>query len=144
MTGASPASRHYWILWDSLKVVNGVLIKMFRKRDGTAEYVQIIVPERFKREILKHMHNSLLSGHMGCKKTKAKILQRYYWYNLKLDVKIWVRKCDICAADKRPPKKPKAPLGSIKTGAPWDVLATDYVGSLPQNPQGQPIHFSYD
>jgi len=38
---------------------------------------------------------------------------------------------DVCAADKPPNMKPTYLLGTIKKGAPLDILATDYVGPLP-------------
>ena len=59
------------------------------------------------------MHDSVLSGHLGCKKTKAKIIQRFYWYSLGDDIKLHIQKCDVCAADKKLTKVLKAPLGLL-------------------------------
>ena len=100
MVTRSPACRHYWILWDSLVLRDGILFKMLLKRDKTGEYLQFIVPSSMKKEILFQMHDSLLSGHLGCKKTKAKLLQRFYWYALKDETALYIQKCDTCAADK--------------------------------------------
>ena len=136
MVDKSATSRHYWIYWDILFVHNGVLMKSFKKKNGTGDFDQIIVPKQMRKDILYQMHNSLLSGHMGIKKTKEKILQRFYWFNLKEDVKMYIKQCDICAKNKRPVKTPKAPMGSLKTGEPWDILATDYIGPLPITPRG--------
>ena len=72
MVSRSPACRHYWILWDSLVVEEGLLFKKFIKKDGTGEYLQFIVPKAMKQEVLFQMHSSILSGHLGCKKTKEK------------------------------------------------------------------------
>ena len=73
----SPASRHYWIIWDALILQDSLLCKKFIKKDGTGEYIQFIVPTAMKKEVLHQMHDSVLSGHLGCKKTKAKIIQRF-------------------------------------------------------------------
>ena len=127
----SPAMRHYYLLWDNLKVVGGVLVKEFTKRDGTGAIGQVVIPRDLKKEVLKQMHGGIMSGHMGTKKTKAKIGQRFYWFNMKEDIKVFIRQCDICARDKKPPRAPRAPMGSVRTGAPWDVLATDYLGPFP-------------
>ena len=35
------------------------------------------------------------------------------------------------AADKRPVKTPRAPMGSLRVGAPGDCIATDYLGPFP-------------
>jgi hypothetical protein len=131
----SPAARHYWILWDNLEVKDGVLFKRFAKGDQTGEFSQLVVPYQMKSQILKQAHDSLLGGHMGCKKTLGKLRQLCYWYNMKNNVALYVRQCEICAADKRPLKTPKAPLGNLNSGAPWDVLATDYMGPFPETPR---------
>ena len=136
MVTCSHATRHYWILWDSLVLRDGILLKRFFKQDGSGEYLQFIVPLVMRKEVLFQMHDSLLSGHLGLKKTKEKILQRFYWYSLKDDVTICIQKCDTCAADKRPKKTPRAPLGSLRFGAPGDCIATDYFGSLPVTDRG--------
>ena len=134
MVTCSPATRHYEILWDSLVVYDGILL--FIKRDGSGEYLQFIVPLSMRKEVLFQMHNSLVSGHLSCKKTKEKILQRFYWYSLKDEVVLHIQKCDTCAADKRPPKVPRAPIGSLRVGAPGDCIATDYLGPLPITDRG--------
>ena len=136
MVTKSPASRHYWILWDSLEVYNEVLFKRFVKKDGPGEYLQLIVPQSMKSEILFQMHDSVISGHLGCKKTKAKILQKFYWYGLREDVAMYIRKCDVCAADKKPVKTPRASMGSLRTGAPGNCLATDYLEPFPVSERG--------
>lgn len=56
---------------------DGILFKKSLKKDGTVEYTQCIVPLAFKTEVLHQMHDSLVSGHMGCKKTKEEILLKY-------------------------------------------------------------------
>ena len=61
-----------------------------------------------------------MSGHLGVKKTKEKTLQRFYWYALKEDITVYIQKCDVCAAVKKPAKTPRAPLGHLPAGAPGD------------------------
>lgn len=82
------------------------------------------------------MHNSLMGGHLGVNKTYGKLKQRFYWYEAKEDVLIWVRKCDTCAQNKPAQKTPKAHLGDNQVGGPMDRLATDLLGPLPETPQG--------
>ena len=101
MVTHSPATRHYWIIWDSLTLQDGVLVKKYLKQDGTGEYLQFLVPRSMRKEILYQMHDSLISGHHGCKKTKQKILQRFYWYSLKDDVNLYIQRCDTYAVCSR-------------------------------------------
>ena len=90
MVTNSPAARHYWVLWDSLEVHNNVIYKRFVEKDGSGEYLQLVVPRSMKPEILFQMHDSVISGHLGCKKTKAKVLQKFYWYGLREDVALHI------------------------------------------------------
>ena len=50
---------------------------------------------------------------------------------MKDEVNNWVMACDVCAADKIPQKKPRAPLGSLEMGAVLATLSTDLVGPFP-------------
>ena len=131
----SPCVRHYWTLWDTLVLQGGLLYRRFTKRDGTGTFLQLLVPQQMKKDVLNQMHNSVTSGHLGTKRTKQKILQSHYWFDLKEDVKLWVAKCDICAANKSPTKNPRAPFGAIPVGAPLDRLYTDILGPLPETPR---------
>ena len=133
---SSPATRHYWNLWESLVIEDGVLFRNFHKKDGTGSYLQFLVPRRMKCELMEQMHNSIMSGHLGRKKTREKTLQRFYWFGLRDDVNSWVAKCHNCGAIKTPNKAAKAPLGSMPVGAPLDRLSTDILGPLPETPRG--------
>lgn len=132
----SPASRHYWVVWESLVIKDGLLCKTFVKQNLTGNHIQFVVPQKMRRDVMLENHDSVISGHLGCKKTLEKIRQRYYWYAMKGEVDLHLKQCDVCAADKKPNKLPRAPMGTIVTGAPLDVIATDYMGPFPVTEQG--------
>jgi transposase InsO family protein len=129
---ASPATRHYWLHWDSLTLKNDILHRWFHRKDGT-EYLQALVPNSLKKDVLCQMHDGLLSGHLGNKKTRDKILQRFYWFGVRGDTDCYVQSCDTCTSIKGPRQYPKAPLGNMQTGAPLDRLSTDILGPLPES-----------
>ena len=131
----SPASRHYWLYWDSLTMVDGLLYRRFTKKDNTGSFLQLIVPQVLRNEVMKQMHNALLSGHLGQKKTREKVLQRFYWYGAREDINLWVLRCDVCSTTKPPTKKVRAPLGKLPVGAPLDRLSTDVLGPFPRTPR---------
>jgi hypothetical protein len=128
---ASPEVRHYWNHWTSLEVTNGLLYKHYYRGDGSDEYFQLIVPQKLRKEVFYHMHKGPLSGHLGKKKTIQKTLQSFYWYELRQDIKLMTKRCDTCAANKKPVRSPRAKLGDMRTGSPWDRLAMDVLGPLP-------------
>ncbi|VDH92566.1 Hypothetical predicted protein [Mytilus galloprovincialis] len=107
----SAATRHYWHLWESVVKKDGLLFKQYSRRDGSGDYRQFLVPDKMKKEVLNNMHNSILSGHLGKNKTKEKLAQRYYWYEMKEDIQIWISQCDICGANKPPQKLLKGSVG---------------------------------
>ena len=133
---SSPATRHYWSSWELLVIKNGMLIRKFIKRDGTSDSLQLIVPRELQREVLWNAHDGLLGGHLGQKKTREKALKKFYWRGIHEDCNNWVNTCDVCARQKRPQRKPHAPLGSMATGAPLDHLPTDILGPFPESTRG--------
>ncbi|XP_052255150.1 uncharacterized protein LOC127860882 [Dreissena polymorpha] len=99
----------------SQMILNDVLYRIFRKHDGTGEFHQLIVP---------HCMGIIM------------IKQGFYWFELKSDIRLHVRACDVCEADKKPHKTPRAPMGHFKAVAHWDVLAIDFLGPLPVTNRG--------
>ena len=53
-----------------------------------------------------------------------------------LDITLYIRKCDTCESNKKPIIIPRAPLGSMRSGAPVDFVATDFLGPLPVTDRG--------
>ena len=135
-TTKSAAARHYWVIWNSLCIKKGLVFKECFHKNGLCKYYQLLIPRSLKQEVLKEVHDAKMGGHFGCRKTYEKVKQKYYWYEMKDDVNNWVLQCDVCAADKVPQKKPKAPLGSLGVGATLATLSTDLVGPFPITPRG--------
>jgi len=79
VAASSPETRHYWLYWSSLEVRDGLLMKRCygAKESGN---LQFIVPRSIREEIMKQMHNAVLSGHLGQRKTLKKLQQNFYWF----------------------------------------------------------------
>jgi len=136
MQSRSAESRHYWVIWEQLQIVDQVLYRDFSKADGTGHYMQLIVPINLRKDVIFQNHNPVTAGHLGVKRTKTAVSRAYYWYDMKSDIRLYVQSCPVCEADKKPPKRPRAPMGHIAAGAPWDVLALDFVGPFPITDRG--------
>ena len=132
----NPVIRHYWSIWASLELHDECLYKRFYPRNGMDFFLQLIVPDNLKGQILYQMHNNILSDHLGEKKTREKTLQRFYWYGMRDDIKQWVKTCLECQVNKKPQKLPRAPLGGMQVGSPLDRLSTEYVGPFPVTQRG--------
>ena len=132
----NPVIRHYWSIWGSLEMHDECLYKRFYQSNGLGSFLQLIVPDQLKGQILHQMHNNLLSGHLGEKKTRVKTQQRFYWYKMRDDIQQWVKTCLECQVNKKPQKLPRAPLGGMLVGAPMDRFSTDFLGPFPVTPRG--------
>ena len=130
ITTASPATRNLWLMWQSLVLYDGVLY--LKRRLGTqCERWQLVLPSVLIPRVIKACHNSLLSAHLGVKKTISKIESCFCWYGMKVDVTNWIKQCEFCGGRKRPSRKPFGKLRKYIAGAPLDRIATDILGPFP-------------
>ena len=131
VAGSSAATKSYWLQWDSLELQNGTLYRRNPKASDVHACLQLIVPRCLQTEVMANLHDTLLGGHLGQKKTREKIRRNYFWYGLRDCVKTWIASCDTCGAVKKPVKPPRAPLGRVTVSFPFEVLAADVLGPLP-------------
>jgi predicted aspartyl protease len=129
---ASPATRNLWLHWDSIKLSNG-LLKKEALQDGK---LRLIVPTELQQEVMKSMHENLMSGHLGYKRTYQKLSARFYWYKMKEAVYDFIACCEICQKNKKTKRRPRPPIFHLPVGAPMDHIATDLFGPLPETSNG--------
>ena len=104
---------------------------------GTADG-KIFVPEALKKEILLRFHDSPFAGHLGVKKTLARIQRRFKWPKMAKEIKEYVSKCELCAKRKAVGSS-KAPLNPIPPPTHvWQIMAMDLMGPL--TPSGPDNH----
>lgn len=98
---------------------------------------QIVVPKSVRRQIIEIAHDGF-GGHLGNYKTYYKILDKFYWPDLRKDVQSFVRTCHICQIAGKPNQTiPKAPLLPIPVPQePFEKIVIDCVGPLPKSKSG--------
>ena len=131
VAATSPATRHYWLYWDNISLIEGVLFRKFEKRDGSDTFLQLIAPRAIQGDILYHMHKGVLGGHLGKQRTTEHVLQNYYWHDVRTDADLYVMQCESCQKVKEPSRRPRAPLGQLPVGGPLDRVGVDILGPLP-------------
>ncbi len=63
---------------------------------GTSK-TRLYVPEgKIRDTLLKECHDGPLAGHGGAKRTTTFLKKSYYWPDLKLDAKEYVKTCLVC------------------------------------------------
>ena len=106
--------------------------------DEWAVKYQIVVPKSYRQEILSLAHETPLAGHMGINKTYEKILNHFYWPNVRKDVAEFCRSCHACQMVGKPnqtiPKAPLKPIPAVEE--PFSRIIVDCVGPLPKTRSG--------
>ena len=95
-----------------------------------------MLPYKYRDVVLKHLHGGICAGLFGVKRTKDQLTCRYYWYKLREDVERYLRTCDTCQRRKRPAVTPQAPLNTCDIGEPFERIAMDLCGPLPETARG--------
>ena len=99
-------------------------------------WLQLIVPQPLRSDIVKEAHQGISGGHLGQEKTLHRIKQRFYWPGYFNDVRNWCASCHSCTTRKTPAPSQHAPLGTITAGYPMQIVAADLLGPLPESENG--------
>ena len=61
--GSDP--KHYWSQWDRLKMINGVLYRVWKESQGGSPTLQLVLPEVWHAEVMTLLHYNICAGNMG-------------------------------------------------------------------------------
>ena len=95
---------------------------------------RLVLPKKFQNKVLKMTHDDM--QHMGARRVKALITQRFSWPGLGQDVINYIKSCDICQKCNRRGSR-KVPMVERRVMAePFESIAIDLVGPLPTGKGG--------
>ena len=98
---------------------------------GTTPVLLLIVPRLARSSVIAECHDAPTSGHFAERKTLHAIRQRFWWPQVREDVKIYCRRCSTCQLCSRRAVPPgHAPMATYHAGAPWEVLGLDFIGPM--------------
>ena len=108
---------------------------MYQAVDRHSETVNIMVlPLSYRAKVIKMAHDGL--GHLGSRKVKMLIRQRFSWPELAIDVIKYCKSCPICQRCNKI-KSRKAPMMERRVlSEPFEVVAMDIVGPMPKGKGG--------
>ena len=90
-----------------------------------------------RQRVLQDAHDVGHSGHPGRDRTLARLRHRFFWPNMGEDVREYVLICPSCQMSKA---RCGAAPGLLKPlpipGAPWEAVGMDFIGPLPETPDG--------
>ena len=136
MTAEGAELRNYWLNFDLLCLVGGVLCRRWLNPANTRSEYKIAVPQSLRKEVLKKVHDDRSAGHFGIDTTRERVLQHFYWYNLRRDVEMWVKSCQTCQLRKKGPKRTRAPLAPFLVNTPMEEICIDIAGPFPVSDRG--------
>lgn len=130
------STRAYWCQWNRLQLKDGCLYRRFWLGEDKPDLWQLIPPIEYRKVLLELCHSSLGSGHVGLRKTRAKLQTKAYWIGWQQDAYRYIRACAPCAQYKRgkPPKQ--GPLQTPVVGEVWARVSIDINGPHPRSRNG--------
>ena len=121
----------WWARFDQLFLsTNGVLYLDWHTSglEGSPWRRVVAVSSMFKA-ILREVHDAKLAGHLGQKKTIARLKgSPFYWPGMVAFARTWVANCVVCAAKKNPRFSKRTPMQPYRVGSTMDRVSIDLVG----------------
>lgn len=91
----------------------------------TAVKTQLVLPEKYKDTVLKSLHNEM--GHQGMERTASLVRDRFFWPQMQMEIEHYVSSSCSCLKNKKPSRETRAPLTSIVTTQPFELVSVDFL-----------------
>ncbi|XP_067871212.1 uncharacterized protein [Heterodontus francisci] len=103
---------------------------------------QLVVLQRYRREILRMAHGIAMAVQVSIRKTKARIRQQFHWPKLHKDVVEYCRSCHMCQVEGKPqPTVKTAPLSpALVFGGPSSRGLVNCKGPPPRTKGDRQAH----
>ena len=90
---------------------------------STEEIDQILIPLSLKWLIYQEFYKNI--AHLGAERSYHLAKSRVYWPNMEKDIKFFIDNKFPCLASKKQHITPHAPLGTVTSTSPMDIIAID-------------------
>lgn len=105
-------------------MLDGVLYRVCKDQLTGKKRWQYIVPASLTEQVLQGVHDD--AGHQGQARTLHLTRERFFWVGMERDVREHVRCCKRCVVSKTPEPKARAPLESVKTTRPLELVCIEF------------------
>ena len=125
-------ARHFYLRDDGI-LANRCILQTGTR--GLQDYESVAVPVKKREAILTSFHGK---AHIGINKAYRWIRERYFWNDLRKDLKNFIKGCHLCRSRKDP--KPGS-IGLLSpflhlNNRPFDTVTMDLYGELPTSKEG--------
>ena len=84
--------------------------------------------------MLQLVHSSPEANQSGFLKSYQRAKREFFWQGMKVDIKAFVRECDVCQRIKSETSAPASLLQPLEIPTiPWTDISLDFVESLPKS-----------
>ena len=122
--------------WPRLRLLKGVLFRVYKRKPGDSERLQVVIPAQLVPGVLTSLHSGPSGGHFSQDKLQAQLQLRYYWPTMTRDVAEFCRVCQRCSERNPPIPQPRASMGELRATEPWEVVSIDFMTDLPTTQNG--------
>jgi len=116
-------------------------LRRFEERDGLWYFEgKLCIPhdDTIIEEVLKELHDAPSAGHFGYDKTLHAVSQRFFWADMKKDVRAYCRTCPVCQRTKHDNQLPAGLLQPIPVpNEPYEQVTMDFIFKMPPTPSGK-------
>ena len=136
LQGITRAARFYFLFWDRLMLIDGVLHLQWESPDARKKRNKLVLPFKYRDVVMMHLHDSNYAGHLAGRRTQEHVTSRYFWYKVRDDIMRYLRTCDKCQRRKRPGRTPHAAMMTKEIGEPFERIAMDICGRMTKTHEG--------
>jgi hypothetical protein len=115
----------YWAQWDRLTLVNDILYRKWLDTTTDEVTLQYVLPDKYKTSVLQLLHDDKLAGHLGIKRTIARVSHRFYWVGYTKYIDRWCKCCNECQLRKGPSHNTRGAMKTCIVGETLDRVALD-------------------
>uniref|UniRef100_A0A3B3HTT0 Gypsy retrotransposon integrase-like protein 1 n=1 Tax=Oryzias latipes TaxID=8090 RepID=A0A3B3HTT0_ORYLA len=119
--------------WDKLKILDNILYRVCKDLTTGRKRHQYVTPVSLVGRVLQGVHDK--AGHQGQSRTLHLARQRFFWLGMEQGVREYVKCCKRCVVSKTPEPEGRAPLESIKTTSPLELVCLDFWSA--EDPKGR-------
>uniref|UniRef100_A0A3B3SU43 Gypsy retrotransposon integrase-like protein 1 n=1 Tax=Paramormyrops kingsleyae TaxID=1676925 RepID=A0A3B3SU43_9TELE len=105
--------------WTKLDMEDGIL---YRK---AGQHCQLVLPPQFRAMVIKKLHNEM--GHVGVEKVLHLARERFYWPSMGKEIEEYITTKCPCIQQKHPHVHQRAPMGSLSSSSPFELVSVDYM-----------------
>ncbi|XP_022255103.1 protein NYNRIN-like [Limulus polyphemus] len=99
--------------------------------------LQIVIPVKLRIKVMKTYHDTPFAAHLAFAKTYSRISRRFFWLNMRKDIKEYCESCLECQGQKSSPHLRNTPLQRMPTlTTPFQLVAMGILGPLPTSYAG--------